>query len=344
MPFRILSIDGGGIRGIIPAVVLAHLEALLGRPVARSFDLIAGTSTGGILGLALTQPGADGGAAHRAEELVEMYRADGPRIFARDSLHRIRALGNLVEEKYPQEGIEDVLEERFGAARLSEALTDVMVTAYDIEQRQPYFFKSHRARTDPLRDHLMRDAARATSAAPTYFEPAAVPLDTPRGRRALVDGGVYANNPAACALVEAVADFGAHPAEIVLLSLGTGILTRSLPLDAVRGWGLAQWAQPLLDVVFDGVSDTVDYQMQALLGAGGASRYLRLQPVLADDQVAMDDAGADNLDELLAQARRLVTAQSAALDRFAALLDDDGPDPSPPPGGGEEPGAHPGSG
>ena len=143
---------------------------------------------------------------------------------------------------------------------LSEAVTAVLVTAYDIEEREPYFFKSHRARLEAPRNHLMRDAAPATSAAPTYFEPAKMLCgDAPKGYKALVDGGVFANYPAACALVESLSFFDQRLEDVVMLSLGTGEYTRSIRYQDAKGWGLAKWAQPVLDVVFDGVSDTVNY-------------------------------------------------------------------------------------
>ena len=295
--FRILSLDGGGIRGIIPALVLAELERRSGRPTEELFDLIAGTSTGGILALGLTRPGPEGKPAYSALEMVSLYEKDGSNIFDRSIWHRVKAIGNLADEKYPSEGITTVLDARFGETMLSETLTPVLVTSYDIEERAPYFFKSHRARLEPQRDHPMRDAARATSAAPTYFAPAKIMTGRrPGGYKALVDGGVYANNPAACALVEGICFFNQRLDDVVMLSLGTGEYTRPILHEDARNWGLAKWAQPILNVVFDGVSDTVNYQIQSLLTKGGTSgRYLRVQPTLTDDNDDMDDASEDNL-------------------------------------------------
>src|SRR5262245_29471105 len=109
-PFRILALDGGGIRGIIPAVVLAEVERRTRRPIADLFDLIAGTSTGGILALGLVRPGAGGNPYHTAQAMVELYEKDGPKIFSRGPWHRLSSIGNLLEEKYPSQGIDGVLE------------------------------------------------------------------------------------------------------------------------------------------------------------------------------------------------------------------------------------------
>ncbi len=313
---RVLSIDGGGIRGIIPAIVLAELEARAQKPVAALFDLIAGTSTGGIIALALARPGEDGGPAWSAATLVELYEQEGPAIFSRPLGHQIRTIRGLIDEKYPSDGLDAALERYLGESRLSEALTDVLVTAYETERRRPFFFKSAAARTEPGRDFAMAAAARATAAAPTYFEPALVQAGDSADYFSLVDGGVFATNPAMCAFAEVRRH---HPdAEVVLLSLGTGQLTRPLPYADVKDWGLVEWARPILDVVFDGVSDTVDYQLDQLLGQ---SRYWRLQVALdggaSDD---LDNAGAENLrrlrlkgEELVADSRRELDAALAAI-------------------------------
>ena len=317
---RVLSIDGGGIRGIIPAVALAEIEARAGKPVAELFDLIAGTSTGGIIALALTRPGEDGSPAWSAATLVELYEQEGPHIFSRPLGHQLRTVRGLIDEKYPSDGLDKALSRYLGESRISESLTNVLVTAYETERRKPFFFKSAAAVADPGRDFPMAAAARATAAAPTYFEPAFVEAGGTAEYFSLVDGGVFATNPAMCAFAEVRRH---HPdAEVVLLSLGTGQLTRPLPYDHVKDWGLVEWAQPILDVVFDGVSDTVDYQLDQLLGDG---RYWRLQVALdggaSDD---LDDASPENLrrlklkgEELVADSRRELDAALAAIQAAA---------------------------
>jgi patatin-like phospholipase/acyl hydrolase len=128
---RILSIDGGGIRGIIPALVLAELERRAGKPVAELFDLIAGTSTGGILACGLTIPGDGGRPRWHAEELVALYEKEGPHIFDRSLLKRITSLEGIIDERYPNRPLHDVLRRYFGDARLRNALTRVLVPAYE---------------------------------------------------------------------------------------------------------------------------------------------------------------------------------------------------------------------
>lgn len=319
-PFRVLSIDGGGIRGLIPALLLAELEWQTGRPISECFDLIAGTSTGGILALGLTRPGQDGRPAYRAQDLAELYLVEGRRIFNEGPWRRFLNPMGLRAAKYPSEGIEDVLRRYFEETRLKEALTEVLVTAYDLEQRDAFFYRRRRAQEDARYDVPMRVAARATSAAPTYFEPALVTW--PGERDVLVDGGVFANNPAMCAYAEArhsLGRDGRDPDDILLVSLGTGLYSRPYPYEAARRWGVAGWAKPVLDVIFDGVADTVDYQLRQLLpAADGQPRYLRFQTALGVDLSEMDDTSPAHLAGLQQAAAGILQRQA---DEVAALAE-----------------------
>ena len=201
---KVLCIDGGGIRGLIPALVLAEIEQRTGRRMAELVDFIAGTSTGGILACALARPGADGRPQFSAEELAGLYVEEGPRIFRRDLLKTIFSVGGWLDERYEDDGLNAALERYLGDAWLSDALVDVMITAYDIHDRFAFFFRSARARHDPEYDFTLAAAARATSAAPSYFEPAEVTDRAGARTYPLIDGGVYAVNPAMCAYADVV--------------------------------------------------------------------------------------------------------------------------------------------
>ena len=302
---RVLSIDGGGIRGIIPALVLAELERRAERRIHELFDLIAGTSTGGILACALCAPDPV-----PAEQLVALYEDEGPTIFDRSLWQRIHSAEGLLDEKYDADALDAALERFLGAKRLSEAVPDLIVPAYDMSAPGPYFFKSRKARESPATDDFpLSVVARATSSAPTYFEP----LEAPG--RALVDGGVFAVNPAMSAFAE-VLRFP-PTANVRLLSLGTGQRTRKRTFDEIADWGLIEWARPILDVVFDGVSDAVDYQLRHALRDG---RYWRLQVELDRASDALDDAGEENLRLLRGHARDLIARSSDELDEIAGVL------------------------
>ncbi len=311
-PNRLLALDGGGIRGIIPAMVLADLERRTGRRTAELFELIAGTSTGGIIALALTTPGPEGRPAWTAADLVTFYAEEGPRIFNRARVH---ALHGIFDERYEAAALEQALERYLGEARLSQSLSHVLLPAYDTVTRSVFFFDSARASREPDHDCLARFAARATSAAPTYFEPPARPAAVPQTEQVFVDGGLFANNPAMCALAEAQrGHFGRH---VLLVSVGTGSQTRPLPSEEIRHWGLAQWARPILHVVLDSVSTAVDHQLTALLGT---ERYWRFQVELTHARDDLDDASPQNLVRLKDEAERLIVERAGDLDRVAEQL------------------------
>ncbi len=312
---RILSIDGGGIRGIIPAVVLAEIENRTGKPVSQLFDLVAGTSTGGILALGLCKSDGSGNPQFSAEKLMELYTERGGEIFSRSFWHGVSSVAGLLEEVYPAEPLETVLKDYFGTDLLKNALKPVLISSYDIEHRQPFFFKSWREDVNTVE---MRLVARATSAAPTYFEPLKLALDT--GEATLIDGGVFVNNPATSAYVEAKK---LYPQEndFLLLSLGTGAHTRPIHYEEAKDWGKAAWALPILSVVFDGVAGAVDYQMKQLLG----DSYFRFQQELMTASDDMDNASKSNMLALRFEARQMIGAKTAELDRLCSLLAPEAP-------------------
>jgi patatin-like phospholipase/acyl hydrolase len=292
---KVLSIDGGGIRGLIPALVLAEIESRTGRRIAELVDMIAGTSTGGILACALGKP-----APLPAAEIASLYIEEGPKIFDRSLLKQITSLGGYLDERYSDKGLVNALERYLGDTQMTAATLPLLLTAYDTEARAIHLLRSEGEHSGAS----MVDAAHATSAAPTYFEP--VRLDG----ACLIDGGVFATNPAlvAYAEVRGKLDF--------LLSLGTGEHTRPLPYETVRDWGKLEWAEPIIDVVFDGGADAVDLQLSKLAG----DAYLRLQTRLDEASDALDDASAENLAALRREAARLIEQRSADIDRACAIL------------------------
>lgn len=320
---RVLSIDGGGIRGVIPAMMLAEIERCTGKPIAELFDVVAGTSTGGILTLGLTKPGIDGKPAYKAEKLIQLYEEEGDRIFPQPARPWLQRWRGLVEEKYPSNGIETVLNEYFGTTQLSQSLVEVLIPSYDTELRRPYFFKSRKARKNSNDDFLMAKVARATSAAPTYFEP--LPVEMGKVPSTLIDGGVFANNPAMCAYVEARKIYP-EATDFLVVSLGTGELTMTLDYSKIKDWGLLQWARPMFNIVSDGVSDTVDYQLKELLSPeDGPQRYYRLQAALSalqerDRGNRIDDASHTNINFLKQIAAKTIEDNEQVLSQLCKQL------------------------
>ncbi len=183
---------------------------------------------------------------------------------------------------------------------MTAATVPLLLTAYDTEARAIHLLRSEGENSGAT----MVEAAHATSAAPTYFEPVRL------GDATLIDGGVFATNPALVAYAELRGKLD------LLLSLGTGEHTRPLPYEKVKNWGQLEWARPVLDVVFDGGQDAVDMQLRALLPDG----FVRLQTGLTKASDDLDDASADNLERLREEAETLITRETAKIDDVCARL------------------------
>lgn len=286
---RILSIDGGGIRGVIPAKVLIAIEKLTGKRIAEMFDLIVGTSTGGILAAGMCVPGADATSPkYPASDLLDLYKVHGREIFNASALRKVVSL--FFGSEYSADPLEAQLKFYLGEAHLADAVTGLLVTAFDMHAGEAWFFSRKGARVRPDRNYLLRDVARATSAAPTYFPPFRFVSSDANGP-VLVDGGVFANNPALCAWVDEHEHIQADT-DVLILSLGTGSVPHPVRFDRARRWGKLDWAQPAIGAFLDGQSDTSEYQLSQLLDD---DHYLRLQVRLPVENEALDDASADNI-------------------------------------------------
>jgi len=278
--YRVVSIDGGGIRGLVTTILLQRIIATPGlEDLFGTIDLVAGTSTGGLLAL---------GIAHQLDlqRIREVYVEKGPKIFADSWLDDLVDLGKIRGADYDIKPLRRELRDLFGDATLGSLRKRVLITAFDLDNESP---KAEERTWKPKLFHnfpgpssdrgaLAADVGLYTSAAPTYFPS----VD------GYIDGGVYASNPAMCALAQTQDDrYRPTPSlnEVFLLSLGTGT-----SLQYIKGnyhdWGYAQWVKPLINLMLDGTAGIADYQCSQILG----DRYHRLAPVFpAGTTVPMDD-------------------------------------------------------
>jgi hypothetical protein len=319
--FKVLAVDGGGIRGIVPALVLAEIEARTNRPICDLFDLVAGTSTGGIIALGLVKPGPDGKVEKSAADIVNIYRQTGTKIFPQTFLQGLH-VGLVRGAKYDAAGLEAVIKDQFGDARLKDALKPAIIPSHDIGQQKPLFFKSEKAKLSPAHDFAMSDVVRATTAAPTFFQPTKVQPADGSGSFGLVDGGIDAGNPAMCAYAEAI-KLGKAGAGVLMVSLGTGQQGWSLDFHEATEWGAVEWAGPLIGMVLDGSNFTVDYQLRQLLQTDAPPQmYYRFQVTLDGATGGIDDASDANLNHLtdLTQAYLKDPATQASLTELCAQL------------------------
>ncbi len=319
---KILSIDGGGIRGVIPAVILAHIEHLTHKPISKLFDIVAGTSTGGMLALGLVMPDDTypDKPAQTAQEMVKMYKNEGKKIFPPSFLDKL-GLAGWNGEKYNDDGISQVLKNRFGETRLSQALCHTLITSYEIEKRENVIFRSEKAKLEHEEDFYMRDVARATSAAPTYFEPAKIQPVNKDNFYYLVDGGLFANNPAMCAYTYFIENTkGRESKDCLMLSLGTGNVFKPILYKKAINWGLIGWAKPTIDILFDGICNAIDEQLRVIFKTQKKSKYYRFQRELQNEYNDLDDTKEETINYLIGLAERLVDEKIDVIENLCEIL------------------------
>jgi len=315
----ILSIDGGGIRGIMPAAILVRLESIIqeltGQPdlkIGDMFDLVAGTSTGGILSCIYLAPGEPKKAKFSAQQALDLYVDHGHEIFDRTLWQRVGTIDGIFGAKFSNKALDAQLTKYFGDLKLADLIKPSLITSYEMTQRRAVFFTSADARDDAGSNFLVRDVARATSAAPTYFPPAGI-QSTEGADYSLLDGGVFANNPALCAYSEALKlDFRtlfpdcdkAQPRgarDMLIISLGTGSVKKRYRIEDFRQAGEIKWLEPIIDILMSGNSETVDYELKSIystLGAPDNADYYRLEPQLVRAVSDMDCATPENIENL----------------------------------------------
>lgn len=285
--YRILTFDGGGIRGVYTAVLLQRLAAQVPGFLDRA-QLLAGTSTGGILALGLA-------SGMTSDELVKLYQNNGKQIFARSVFREIGDLGDLIGAKYDNANLERILTQVFGNRTLDDLLPrHVLISSFDLDTPSkprtwnPKFFHNFAGDDSDGAEKVVNVALR-TSAAPTYF-----PVF-----QGYVDGGVVANNPSMPALAQAL-DIGTgnqRQDDVRLFSVGTGGSPTFISGDA-HNWGIAQWAHSLVDMMIDGMMGVAHYECSRLL----RDKYFRLAPVL-NEPVGLD--AVDKIPELMANANNV---------------------------------------
>jgi len=326
---KILSIDGGGIRGIIPGQVIVEIEKAFKIKVADYFDLMAGTSTGGILACAYLCPADNSPKKPKfnAEEVVGLYFKKGEEIFDLPIFHKIRTAAGLLDEKYPDDGIEDALHEYFGNVWLKSLLKPSLITSYDITRRKGHFFSQHKAATKTEYNFRLSDVARATSAAPTYFECPKISSETGE-KFTLVDGGVFVNNPALAAYAEGREFFelnngqNATAKDMKILSLGTGYSKKRYTYSKAKNWGKAEWIQPVIDIMMSGSVEVADFQLDKIYDTvDNPAQYLRIDGDLqkTDIEPDMDCATDQNMKALKKFGKKLFEDNKGKIEKWLEL-------------------------
>ncbi len=273
--FRVLTIDGGGIKGVFAASFLAELEKTLGEPLVDHFDLISGTSTGGIIALGL-------GMGLPAAEILSFYETHGPKIFSKGRLGFLR---QWMEAKYSSEPLKSALEEVFGARLLGDSKTRLLIPSLNLETGEVHVFKTaHHERFVRDDKEKVVDVALATAAAPTFFPTHNLESGTP-----LIDGGMWANNPMSAAAVEALGVLEWPKGSVKLLGVGCTTPVASTQDRGQRGRGKLYWATRVADTFMAGQSSSSLGAAQLLLGHENVHR---VSPSVGAAMYKLDGVGA----------------------------------------------------
>jgi uncharacterized protein len=329
--FKILTIDGGGVRGIIPARMLQYIEDNTGKPIYTLFDMIVGTSTGGLIALGLTAPatvnvgtytGSENAAnavsvpmvfaRYRAEDLVNFYLNDSKVIFPQSLFNKIKSGGGLWSAKYPRGPIDTILKTLFDNIFLHDALKTVLIPSYSLITNTPTIFKSRRGFHEES-VYLMSDIAGATTAAPTYLAPK-IFTDNLGNNHMEIDGGIFANNPEELAIGEALRMYPELKREdINVLSLGTG----TPKLKPLKSYGILGWASNsnIIDVMLNAGSLWSDKESSMI--CYGTER-LQFDITQGEDQ--FDNSSAEYLQSLLDATVSVLASEKPRLDKIIQSL------------------------
>jgi patatin-like phospholipase/acyl hydrolase len=282
--FRILALDGGGIKGVFAAAALARMEEQHKARIIDHFDLIAGTSTGGILAIGLA-------LGLSPEAMLNFYRSRGPIIFPSTSLvQRSTSVFSqlFVGPKYSGAVLRRELEAVLNTRKFGEAACRLVIPSYDAVANRIYVFKTrHASGLDNDIELNAVDVALATSAAPTYFAAATTARD---GR--YVDGGVWANNPSSVALVEAVSFLNVPLGEIDMLNIGATSEPFSIAANARAS--VAKWNVGLVNLMFEAQAEACRAQVSLLL----QGRLHRIDYQATDGRFSLDDASETSIQDL----------------------------------------------
>ncbi len=335
--FKILSIDGGGLRGIIPVRILQKLEQLTGKKVHEMFDMISGTSTGGLIASFLTLRDKENPEKpmYGLDTLEKIYSQQGSVIFplpGNKVSEWLRDLKSFFRPKFSDEGINKVLRQYLGnytsPPRLADSLLPILVSTYNLKINEPVFFKTSEANGDASANALIFDICRATSAAPTYLP--AYSFTYKNQLATCIDGGVYVNNPSMASIAE-LKKYGKkgfykkrdgslveNLSEVTVLSLGTGSYTGDITEQQAEHWGALAWVTHIIDIMMKGVNQSIDYESHEMLNQ---ANYLRVNVTIPDPKYdEMDDARNETIEYLKGQTEQQITSNDKLMTQILNLI------------------------
>ncbi|HSZ72899.1 MAG TPA: patatin-like phospholipase family protein [Cytophagaceae bacterium] len=321
----ILSIDGGGIRGVVPLYLLAKLEEelrqRLNNPdffISTCFDTYSGTSTGAIITAGLSVPNSKipGQPLYDARFILRAYLSAGQKIFRATTWESWKSLGGFASSKYSPIALEKYFEQFFRNNTMADLLYNNLVVAYDLVDRKPFVFAGGHFEASPFR---VREALRASTSAPVYFHPANI-KDLSGKEYSLIDGGVVANSPTLILLQYLLAgNHIDHTTELTWLSLGTGVGAPSFEIKDLDG--ALSWLYPLLDILNAGSANNASLQTDTIVHTlFSNSTYTRINPHLSYASTGMDDISPENLQALQDASQAYIDTHGAIWEKLVEQL------------------------
>ena len=325
---KVLSIDGGGMKGIVSVMVLQRLEYYIKlysknekAVLSDYFDLIGGTSTGAIITALLLTTNKETKTSYETGEILELYLQRGKEIFHRPLAYRLRTMFGLFGPKYTNKDFEKLLNQYLENTVLEDLRKDGVFTAYDTANREAIFYSTLSKKSWERQVLPVKEVVLSSTAAPTYFPPVHI-TSSKNKDNCHIDGGIVVNNPALSTLIEGFK----HPKykglnDIILVSVGNVTNTDFYSYKRVKRWGIFGWALPIVSIVFDSDTSTVDYETKKLFEAFGCRQnYLRLE-LRTDGKVPpMDDISKEAIETLLLYGNQLIKRNDTAIKRFAKRL------------------------
>lgn len=312
--FRVLSISGGGSRGIIPSLILMRLEQITGRHVTELFDLFIGTSTGAMINAVLNMPNSnkDDGKKwkYTAKDLLDVYLKEGPIVFESSMWKKMTTINGIYGPKYYTKNRDDRFKAWMEDTRIKDLLSDVVFTSYDMCTKSPVFFKSRKARLCEDDDYMLVDCIKAATAAPTVWSPHPI-------NKGLYMDALYGKNPSMFGLIEAIHHYDVKMEDIVLLSLGTGYSRTHTDPANIYTTGPSFLMEAFNSTINANTMSTM-YMLRCLLG--DTSRIMDIDIPLGEEHMGITDVSKDHINHMIQKTHEYMTENHDEIIAFAKML------------------------
>ncbi len=313
---RVLCIDGGGVRGIFAARILEELEKRTGLPTSKLFDVIVATSTGAIIAAGVTIPSDKDASQPKftAHDIVDLYMNKSKSIFG--TLLQYRIFG-YYGAKYDAAPLMALLKEKFQDKTLKNLIGDVSFTAYNLIKKTGHVFSADEARRSAHENEFIYNVMRATTAAPTIFDPVQL------GQNILCDGGVFLNNPVMLGILKGIKNYNRSLHEMDIVSIGTGYAHEFQPLDVYNSYSKINWVEELLNAFLNGNSQ--HFLAEDLLRAAGHHNgsgvtYKRFTVGLKKENLDIDNCSESNLKALVSLAEDVIKVSDSDIEKLCKIL------------------------